>query len=58
MKYEVEYIKKSRVVFEADSLEEAEYKASAVIEDEDIESNEEPGWVIWDGPTEVNEDDG
>lgn len=55
MKYEVEYIKKSRVVFEAESLEEAEYKSSAVIEDEDIEANEEPGWVIWDGPTEVNE---
>lgn len=55
MKYEVEYIKKGRAVFEAESLEEAEYKASAVIKDEDIESNEKPGWIIWDGPTEVNE---
>jgi hypothetical protein len=54
MKYEVEYASFRKVVFEADSQEEANDKASTM-EDEEIEDNSRSnGYMIWNEPKPVN----
>lgn len=53
-KYEVEYACFRKVVFEADSQEQANNKA-AIMEDEEIERNSfSEGYVIWEKPHPIN----
>ena len=50
MKYEVEYACFRKVIFDADSEEEANNK-SATMDDEEIERNPiSEGYMIWNGP--------
>lgn len=52
-KYEVEYACFRKVVFEADSQEQANDKA-AIMEDEEIESSSSSdGYVIWNEPKAI-----
>lgn len=54
-KYEVEYACFRKVVFEANSQEQANDKA-AIMEDEEIEGNSSSeGYVIWNEPSPINE---
>lgn len=53
-KYEVECACFRKVVFEADSQEQANDKA-AIMEDEEIEGNSSSeGYVIWEKPHPIN----
>lgn len=53
-KYEVEYACFRKVIFEADSQEQANDKA-AIMEDEEIEGNSSSeGYVIWNEPSPIS----
>lgn len=53
-KYEVEYACFRKVVFEANSQEQADDNA-AIMEDEEIEGNSSSeGYVIWNEPSPIN----